>query len=222
MTRTSRRRFQARCESLEGRQLLSGYYIINAYNGKVIDDPRSSTANGYVEQYQLTGGTNQQWNLVPLSNGNFEMVNVASGKAMEDPGFSRLPGTLHPAEPAHRQPQPAVEAQPPARRQLQDRRTRTANRCSTTRTSGPPTAPRSSRRRPSTASTSSWELAGAGSAPVSTNYIDNAYSGKVVDDTGFSVQNGTGMQQYQLTGGYNQRLDGRATVRRLRRDRQPV
>ena len=46
MTRTSRRRFQARCESLEGRQLLSGYYIINAYNGKVIDDPRSSTANG--------------------------------------------------------------------------------------------------------------------------------------------------------------------------------
>ena len=67
-----------------------------------------------------------------------------------------------------------------------------------------------------------WELAGAGSAPVSTNYIDNAYSGKVVDDTGFSVQNGTGMQQYQLTGGYNQRLDGRATVRRLRRDRQPV
>jgi hypothetical protein len=46
MTRTSRRKFQARCECLEGRQLLSGTYIINAYSGKVIEDPGFSTANG--------------------------------------------------------------------------------------------------------------------------------------------------------------------------------
>ena len=61
MTRTSRPKFQARCECLENRQLLSGTYVINAYSGKVIEDPGFSTANGLdVQQHQLTGGGNQQ------------------------------------------------------------------------------------------------------------------------------------------------------------------
>ena len=45
----------------------------------------------------------------------------------------------------------------------------------------------------------------AGSAPAVTYYVDNAYSGKVLDDPGFSTANGTVIQQYQLNGGTNQR-----------------
>ena len=55
------------CEALESRQLLSGYYIVNASSGKVLDDPSFSTSNGtLIQQYQLNGEANQQWDLVPL------------------------------------------------------------------------------------------------------------------------------------------------------------
>jgi hypothetical protein len=45
-TRVRRRKHQPNCEALEGRQLLSGYYVINTFSGKVLDDPGSSTSNG--------------------------------------------------------------------------------------------------------------------------------------------------------------------------------
>ena len=41
------------------------YLIVNAYTGMVLDDPASSTANGtIIEQYQLNGGLNQQWEVI--------------------------------------------------------------------------------------------------------------------------------------------------------------
>ena len=46
MSRVRRRNYQLNCESLESRQLLSGYYIVNASSGKVLDDPNFSTSNG--------------------------------------------------------------------------------------------------------------------------------------------------------------------------------
>ena len=77
------------------------YYVINVSSGKVLDDPwltflprRSSpsggsTSNGAViQQYQLDGGANQQWNFNQLPNGNFKIVNASSGKVLDDPGFS--------------------------------------------------------------------------------------------------------------------------------------
>ena len=37
-----------------------------------------------------------------------------------------------------------------------------------------------------------------------TNYVVNAYSGKVLDDTNFSTSNGNQIQQWQAAGGTNQ------------------
>ena len=95
MARVNRRKFQATCESLETRQLLSTYYILNAFSGKVLDDPGFSASDGTaVQQYQLFGGTNQRWTFVPLANGSDLIVNAYSGKVLEDPGFSRANGTV--------------------------------------------------------------------------------------------------------------------------------
>ena len=38
MPRARRRNHQLNCEALEGRQLLSGFYIVNAASGKVLDN----------------------------------------------------------------------------------------------------------------------------------------------------------------------------------------
>jgi hypothetical protein len=46
MARTTKRKFGPNCEGLEGRQLLSTYYVVNASSGKVLDDPAFSTSNG--------------------------------------------------------------------------------------------------------------------------------------------------------------------------------
>ena len=71
MTRVRRRNHQLNCEALEGRQLLSGYYIVNAASGKALDDPGVSTSNGDRDrQFQPDGGANQKWNHgLPVPNG---------------------------------------------------------------------------------------------------------------------------------------------------------
>ena len=93
MTRVRRRNHRLDCEALESRQLLSGYYIVNAASGKVLDDPNFSSSNGTpIDQWQLNGGTNQQWKLVP-HNGNYWIVNAYSNTVIGDPGFSNSNGT---------------------------------------------------------------------------------------------------------------------------------
>ncbi len=42
--RAPRRNQRLNCEALEGRQMLSGFYIVNECSGKVLDDPDFSTA----------------------------------------------------------------------------------------------------------------------------------------------------------------------------------
>ena len=82
-------------------QLYNGNYVIfNDASGKVLDDPGGSTANGtQIIQYQLHGGLNQQWKLVHLygpvvgDTERYEIINVASGKALDDPGGSMANGT---------------------------------------------------------------------------------------------------------------------------------
>ncbi len=60
----------------------------------MLDDPSFSTSNGVlVQQYQLNGGTNQQWEILTLANGNEEFLNAASHEGLEDPGSSVGPGT---------------------------------------------------------------------------------------------------------------------------------
>ena len=95
MARARRRNYQMNCEALESRQPLSGFYIVNAASGKVLDDPNFSTSNGaQIQQFQLNGGANQRWNLVRLGNGNFEVSNAFSGTVLTDPNFSTSNGTL--------------------------------------------------------------------------------------------------------------------------------
>src|SRR5262249_12396687 len=82
MTRVRRRNHRLDCEALEGRQLLSGYYIVNEASGKVLDNSLSTINGTVIDQWQLYGGTNQQWNLVPQANGTVEIQNAQSGLAL--------------------------------------------------------------------------------------------------------------------------------------------
>ena len=82
MTRVRRRNRQLNCEALESRQLLSGYYIVNQASGKVLDNSLSTVDGTVIDQWQLYGGTNQQWNLVPQANGTDEIQNAQSGMAL--------------------------------------------------------------------------------------------------------------------------------------------
>ena len=94
MTRVRRRNHQLNCEALEGRQLLSGYYIISDSSGNVLDNPGGSTSNGVqMNQWQINGGLNQQWNLSPQGGGNFQLVNAQNGQVIGDPGSSPYNGT---------------------------------------------------------------------------------------------------------------------------------
>jgi hypothetical protein len=93
--RAPRRNQRLNCEALEGRQMLSGLYIVNASSGKVLDDPDFSTSNGtLIQQYQLNGGLNQQWKLVALADGNDEIFNASSGKVLDEAEISTSNGTL--------------------------------------------------------------------------------------------------------------------------------
>ena len=51
INRVRRRNHQLNCEALEGRQMLSGYYLINASSGKVLDEPGGSPLGANIDQY---------------------------------------------------------------------------------------------------------------------------------------------------------------------------
>ncbi len=65
--------------------MLSGYYIVSEYSGKVLDDPGGSTSqNTFIDQWQLTGTANQQWNFTYEGNGYYAITNAKSGMALTD------------------------------------------------------------------------------------------------------------------------------------------
>ena len=94
LTRARRRNHRLDCEALESRQLLAGFYIVNVYSGKVLDDPGASPNNfAVIDQYQLNGAGNQRWDLLPVGNGNYEIRNEASGLVLDN-SFSTTEGTV--------------------------------------------------------------------------------------------------------------------------------
>ncbi len=185
--------------------MLSAYYFINAYSGKVLDDPAFSTANGtQIDQYQLNGGTNQRWDLVPLADGNDLIVNAYSGKVLDDPAFSKSNGTLidqYQRNGGTNQQWRIVTLangndevfNAYSGKVLDDPAFSTAN------------GTKVDQYQLNGGTNQQWKLLAAGSAPAVTNYVVNAYSGKVLDDPAFSTANGTHIDQYQLNGGTNQR-----------------
>ncbi|GAB3970441.1 hypothetical protein GCM10029978_043720 [Actinoallomurus acanthiterrae] len=68
---------------------LGTYKLVNRNSGKVMDVANASTADGgTIIQWPWSGGTNQQWKLVPNADGSYRLVNVRSGKVLESPGGS--------------------------------------------------------------------------------------------------------------------------------------
>ena len=62
------------------------YYVTNAASGLVLGDPGFSTSNGtQIILWQNTGGLNEQWAVVPLADGNYLIVNEASGLVLDSP-----------------------------------------------------------------------------------------------------------------------------------------
>ena len=51
MTRVRRRNHRLNCEALEGRQMLSGFYLVNAASGKVLDDSFSTSNGAAIQQF---------------------------------------------------------------------------------------------------------------------------------------------------------------------------
>jgi hypothetical protein len=93
MTRVRRRDHRPDCEALEGRQLLSGYYIVNEASGKVLDDPGASLNNfAVIDQWQLNGAFNQRWDLVQQPGGDYEIRNEASDLVLDN-SLSTIAGT---------------------------------------------------------------------------------------------------------------------------------
>ena len=93
-TRARRRNQRLNCEALEGRQMLSGFYIVNMESGLALDNTNFSTSNGnLIQQWQPTGGSNQRWNLVYQPDGYYEIVNAESGKVLDDTNWSTSNGT---------------------------------------------------------------------------------------------------------------------------------
>uniref|UniRef100_UPI0006E22C7C alpha-L-fucosidase n=1 Tax=Streptomyces graminilatus TaxID=1464070 RepID=UPI0006E22C7C len=65
------------------------FRLVNRKSGKVLDVSGASTADGGAAiQWPSSGGTNQQWRLVPNTDGSFRLSNVRSGKVLESPGGS--------------------------------------------------------------------------------------------------------------------------------------
>jgi len=62
---------------------------VNRNSGKVLDVSGASTADGGIAvQRPWNGGTDQQWKLLPNTDGSYRLSNVRSGKVLESPGSS--------------------------------------------------------------------------------------------------------------------------------------
>ncbi|QDN75385.1 Tat pathway signal protein [Streptomyces sp. S1A1-7] len=69
---------------------LGTYKVINRNSGKALDVSNASTADGAtLIQWPYGGGTNQQWSLLPNTDGSFRLANVKSGKLLQSPNSTQ-------------------------------------------------------------------------------------------------------------------------------------
>ena len=62
--------------------------------------PGSSTSNHeFIQQYYFNAGANQLWTFVPLSNGNYVIVNAASGLVMDGVPLGNDNNNVDPGQP---------------------------------------------------------------------------------------------------------------------------
>ena len=68
---------------------LGTFRLVNRKSGKVLDVSGASSADGAaLIQWPSTGGTNQQWKLLPNVDGSYRLSNVRSGKVLNSPSGS--------------------------------------------------------------------------------------------------------------------------------------
>ncbi|MDX2600796.1 alpha-L-fucosidase [Streptomyces caniscabiei] len=68
---------------------LGTFRVVNRKSGKVLDVNGASSADGAtLIQWPSTGGTNQQWKLLPNTDGSYRLSNVRSGKVLNSPSSS--------------------------------------------------------------------------------------------------------------------------------------
>jgi hypothetical protein len=216
MTRVRRRDHPLNCDALEGRQLLSAtqYYIVNAASGKVLDDPGGSTRNGTaIIQYQLNGGANQKWTIQKDhtdSNGQTVdlIVNVSSGKVLDDPGFRTNRGTgviQYQEQPGNR------ENQDWTFHKLSDGNYRVQNEYNGLYLDDPHSETGNGvdiDQWPSNGSGTAnqeWTLIAASTNKAVTYHVMNVSSHLVLDDPNSSASNGTKIVQWQWNAGANQK-----------------
>jgi hypothetical protein len=71
------------------------YTITSVHSGQAIDDPAfSNTPGNVMQQWDVNGGTNQQWVVNNLGNDVITLTNVSSGQALEVIGGSTANSTL--------------------------------------------------------------------------------------------------------------------------------
>ena len=215
-----RRNQRLNCEALEGRQMLSGFYIVNMESGLALDDTNFSTSNGnLIQQWQPTGGLNQRWNLVSLPDGNDEIVNAYSGKVLDDTDFSTSNGTQiqqWQATGGLNQQWNFVS--------LADGNDEIVNAYSGKALDDTNFSTSNGTMIQQWQSTGGlnqqWRLLAAGNAPTVTNYVVDASSGKVLDDTNFSTSNGNHHAAVAAHRRVQPAVDVHLARRRQRSDRQ--
>jgi Peptidase A4 family/Ricin-type beta-trefoil lectin domain-like len=205
LTRGRRRNHRLNCEALESRQLLSGYYIVNAASGKVLDDPGFSTNNGTpIDQWQLNGGANQQWNIVSLPDGNDDIVNAYSNLLLDDPEYSLKSGT----QMIQYQNNGGGTNQEWGLVAMADGNYEIVNTYSRMVLDDPNSSNSNGTSIGQWQSkgglNQQWVLLAAGNAPAVTESVVNAYSGMALDDPNSSTSNRATIDQWPINGGTNQ------------------
>ena len=168
----------------------------------MLDDP-SSTSNGtQIDQWQLNGGVNQQWELLAAGNAPVVtdyVVNASSGKVLDDPNSSTSNGTNR-----------AVAAQARTNQQwtfvpLADGNDLIVNASSGKVLDDPNSSTSNGtgiiQYQLNGGTNQQWKLVALTDGNCE---VINASSGKVLADPNSSTSNGTAIQQFQPNGGTNQ------------------
>ena len=183
--------------------MLSGFYLVNAASGKVLDDPGGSTTDGgVIDQWQLNGAANQQWTFNKVKGPDFtftdQIVNVSSGKILGTNGtkiFQYTPGT-DPTELWN------INKLSDGNYQIQNV---SSNLVLDDPNSSTSNGTQVIQFQPKGGLNQEWVEVAAGSGPAATYTVQNSSSHLVLDDPNSSTSNNTKIIQYQPKGTANQK-----------------
>lgn len=68
------------------------FVVVFEHNGKALDE--DSGGSGRVQLWEVNGWLNQRWRFVPKAGGTFQLINVASGRALDVYGNDPNPGQV--------------------------------------------------------------------------------------------------------------------------------